>query len=261
MVIIDWAAGKLVPGAGLLLYRRCMEVRKCSLLAVGGSNDTLRILPKVPWFVPKTDLEWSARTLKPWSRFSRSSRKIRDVLKFLRDATRSAIASLPAPGGWTCRPGQAGDPVFTPAGDFVPILRTRDWIDYLSASPGANCKLWILEHEGEAAGHALIANLGGSARVADFALGGTSTRETTLRAFSAVVRALQREKNVVEIVAASSLRHEIAAFQACGLRNRRKSTVLLADPRKTFPSNTTIEIKPMMADSFYLYDPFKPFLG
>ncbi len=259
MVIIDWASGKLVPGAGLLLCRRCMEVQNCSLLAIGGSDDTLRLLPKVRWFVPQADMEWYARPLKPWRRFLRSARDMRDVLKFFRNVGWKSLSSLPSPGKWTCRLARAGDPVFTPAGDFVPILRTRVWIDYLSACPAAKCKLWILAQEGVPRGHALISNLGGSARVADFTLGGEQTAETAAQAFSAMIRALESDNTLLEIVAASSLALDIHAFRACGLRYRRKSAVLLADIGKTFPPNSILEIKPLLADQFYLYDPSNPF--
>ena len=73
MVIIDWASGKLVPGAGLLIYRRCMELQKTSLLAIGGSNDTVRILPEVPWFKPQANMKWYARSLKKVLSVGRSS--------------------------------------------------------------------------------------------------------------------------------------------------------------------------------------------
>lgn len=260
MVIMDWAAGDLVPGAGLLLCRRCMEVRKSSLLAIGGSDDTLRLLPKVAWFAPQADMRWYARPLKPWSRFLRSSRGGRDFAKFCRNLQWKLSPKLPAPGGWTCRASRSDDPVFIPSGDFTPVLRTRAWIDYLSACPAAKCNLWILENEGVPRGHALIANLAGSARVADFALGGRSTLEASTQAFSALVRTLAAQDDIMELVAASSLTLEMLAFEACGLRHRKRSPVLLADVSKTFPEKTTLEIKPMLSDAFYLYDPANPFL-
>jgi hypothetical protein len=259
MVIIDWASGKLVPGAGLLLYRRCMQVQNSSLLAIGGSSDTLRILPQVRWFAPQADLRWYARPLKPWRRFLKSRRGMRDWLKFFRNLYWSLVPSLPAPGKWSCRPARTDDPVFTPAGDFVPILRTRAWLDYLSGCPVAKCSLWILEHEDVPRGHALIANLGGSARLADFALAGRPTPEAATQAFSALVRALEAGNEILELVAGSSLAQDARAFQSCGLRYRRSTRVLLADPGKAFPPESTLEIKPMMGDSFYLHDPSNPF--
>jgi hypothetical protein len=259
MVIIDWASGKIAPGAGLLLFQRCMELQNSSLLAIGGSSDTVRILPRLRWFAPQADFHWYARPLKPWRRFLRSKRGLRDFLKFSRNLQWRLFPSLPAPGGWTCRPARADDPVFTPAGDFIPILRTRSWLDYLCACPVAKCRLWILEHEGVPRGHSLVADIGGSARVADFALAGLPAPEAATQAFSALVRALDADGGLVEIVAGSSLAQDASAFQACGLRHRQSAPVWLADPRKAFPQKSTLEIKPMLGDTFYLYDPSNPF--
>lgn len=259
MVIIDWASGRLVPGAGLSLCRRSMEVLKASMLAIGGSSDALSLFPQVRWFVPKADMKWFAKSLKPWRRFLRSGRGMRDLLKLLRNVHRTFYPPMPPPAGWACRPARDTDPVFTPKGDFVPILRTRAWIDYLSKCPAAKCSLWILEHEGVPCGHALIANPGGSARVADFAIAGNATSEEVTRAFSTLVRALAADNDVIEVVAASSLPKEIEAFQACGLRYRRSFPVSLADPAKTIPPELTLEIKPILGDAFYLYNPANPF--
>jgi hypothetical protein len=260
MVIIDWASSKFVPGAGLFMYRRCMEIGGSSLLAIGGSDDTLRILPQVRWFVAQVDMQWYARPMRPWRRFLRSKRGIRDLIKFSRNVQWNLFPQLPPTGEWSCRRARIDDPVFTPSGDFAPILRTRAWINYLAACPAAKCTLWILENQGQPSGHALIANLKGSARVADFALAGPRKTEEVEQAFSVLVRTLQTDDAVVELVAGSSLAQEITAFQACGLRYRRSSRVLLADPRKTFPEGAVIEIKPMLGDGFYLHNPANPFL-
>jgi hypothetical protein len=274
MVIIDWASGKLVPGAGLLVYRRCMEVQtnevqeagvhrnaaqKTSLLAIGGSSDTVRILPEVHWFKPQADFKWYARSLKPWRRFLRSNRGGKDLLKLLRNAQWKLAHSLPQTGHWTCRTARTNDPVFTPAGDFVPILRTKEWIDYLRNCPAAKCSLWTLEHKGTPSGHALVANLARSARIADFALQGKTNTETTTQAFSALLRSLAADSQNIEVVAASTLTQDISAFENCGMKHRRNSPVLLADPQKIFPPELKIEIKPMLGDGFYLHDPSQPF--
>jgi hypothetical protein len=258
MVIIDWASGSLVPGAGLLVYRRCMEVQKCSLLAIGGSSDTLRILPQVKWFAPKGDLRWYARPMKPWRRFSRSAKTLRDWAKLFRNLSWRFFPFLPSPGNWTCRPAHDHDPVFTPVGEFTPLLRTRAWIDYLTACPVAKCQLWILDQDGVARGHALTAKVEGSVRVADFALEGKSTPGAAKQAFAALMRTLGADNDVLELVAGSSLDQDIRAFEQCGLRYRGSTRVLLADPRKTFPPGSLLEIKPMVGDSFYLYDPANP---
>jgi len=167
--------------------------------------------------------------------------------------------TLPAPGSWSCRPGGADDPVFNPTGDYVPIVRTREWINYLMACPTAKSKRWILDREGEPQGHALVCNLNGSGRIADFALAGSQSQDEITLAFSALVRALCGEPELIEIVAATSLLKETRAFERCGLRYRDSAPVLLADPRQEFPSKSHLEIKPILGDGFYLQAPSAPF--
>lgn len=95
--------------------------------------------------------------------------------------------------------------------------------------------------------------------MADFALGGQPTSEAATQAFSTLVRALEADNDLLEIVAGSSLAQDAAAFRACGLRHRHSSPVWLADPQKALPQKPTVEIKPMLGDTFYLYDPSNPF--
>jgi hypothetical protein len=95
--------------------------------------------------------------------------------------------------------------------------------------------------------------------VADFALGGNHDQEAMTQAFSALVRTLEAENDILEVVAGSSLAEDSRAFQACGLRYCGSTPVFLADPRKTFSQEAHLEIKPVLGDSFYLYDPSNPF--
>ena len=152
------------------------------------------------------------------------------------------------------------DPVFTPEGEFVPILRTRAWIDYLGDCPAANCNLWILERDHQPRGHALVAHLEGSARIADFALEGKQDQAAITHAFSALIRTLKSLGDTLEVVAGSSLSEHVHAFEECGLRYRGSSAVRLADSRKTLPGDSRLEIIPALGDGYYLYDPSNPFL-
>ena len=256
---IDWASGRLIAGAGLLVSQHCMELGNGTLLAVGGSDDTLRVLTRWKSFAPKPEMRWYAKPLKPWSRFRLSQRGLRDSLKLARNLHWKVLPPLPSAGNWSCRQGHADDQIVTPSGDFVPILRTRAWIDYLLACPAVNCQLWILQLNGEARGHALVSNVQGSARVADFALEGNVNTEQSTHAFSALLRSLEAQDDLLEVVAASSLPEEGRAFEACGLRHLHCSIVFLADLRKTFPPEAWLEVKPILGDSFYLCKPSDPF--
>ncbi len=260
MQVIDWAAGRLIPSAGLLLYRKCLEIRPGTLLAIGGSEDTLKIIPQVKWFKRKDDIRTCARPLRPWRHFARSPRSGRSAARFARNLYWRLSPRLPDSRGWRCRPAHPADEVFTPTGDFVPIVRSRAWFDYLLRCPLVNTELAILEKAGTSCGHALLANGFGSVWVADFVVAGEASHGDRVAAFSALVRHVVAQPDAAELIAGSSLQELSDVFEECGMRYRKTSPVYLADPRKLLPAEARLEIAPMIGDMFYLFDPLYPFL-
>lgn len=259
MRVIDWAAGRSAPGAGLLLLRRCLALERGPLLTVGGSNETRQFVSQSKWFTKKAELRFYARPLWPYSRFRRSPRAGRDWARLARNLYWQVRPPLPSGGGWTCRPASPQDPVFTPVGNFLPILRTRAWLDYLSACPISACELLILEKHGRPHGHALVSHLSGSARVADFALAADPPMADRINAFATVVEYVKEQGRSLELVTASSLDDNGLAFEACGLRYRSSSPVAAVDPRKILAGNVPLEINLMLGDAYYLHDPARPF--
>ena len=168
MQIIDWAAGRQIPAAGLLLCRRCLERTKGTLLAIGGSADARSIFPKVHWLTRKNDVIHYALPLRPWRHLAQSGLGWRSLARFGRNIYWSMMPGLPDTLRWSCRNARADEAVFAQAGPFVPILRTRAWFDYLLRCPAARTELVILEDSGAARGHAFFSEAGGAVRVADF---------------------------------------------------------------------------------------------
>ena len=259
MRIIDWAAARSAPGAGLLLFRRCLALERGPLLTVGGSSETRQFVSQSRWFTRKAELRTYARPLWPYARFRRSSRAVRDWARLARNAYWQLRPPLPSCGGWTCRPASPQEQVFTPVGDFLPILRTRAWLDYLSACPIGACELLILEKDGMPNGHGFVSHLSGSARVADFALAGHPAMADRINAFAALIHYVKDQRRSVELVTASSLDDNCLAFEACGLHFRRSSPVAAADPLKMLAREIPLETNLMLGDAFYLHDPGHPF--
>ncbi len=262
MQIIDWAGSRRMPLGGLLLFQRCLDLADGSLLAVGGSADTLRILPMVKWFRRENDIGYYARPLNMWRIFRRAQGKagrLRELAQAGRNLFWQVRPRLPNPVGWECRRASATDDVFAHAGDFLPILRTRAWFDYLLRCPVVPSQLLLLSKNGVASGHGFVSNAGGSVRVADFVVAGGATDADRAAAFSALVRYIAAEPGACEIVAASSLPEMCRTFEACGLRLRGMSPVFLADPRKEIPPGARLEITMLIGDAFYLFDPSSPF--
>ena len=260
MQVIDWAAGKAVPGAGLLVYRRCLEVSRGTLLAIGGSEDTRKIIPLVKWFSAREDIRQYGCPIRPWQHFMRSDKTSRQVAKLGRNLWWSRTPGRPSAGAWRARPARPGEPVFAHRGDFIPVVRTREWFDYLCRCPVAKTELVILEKDGVPAGHALLSNAEGSVRVADFVVDGEAAAQAErVPAFSAVLGYVAAQASAAELVAASSLTEVCGVFEQCGLRPRGVIPVYLADPRKQLSPHRRLETTLMIGDAFYRYDPQYPF--
>jgi hypothetical protein len=257
--IIDWAAGQFAPGAGLLLFRRCVALGRGPLVMVGGSAETRQFVSQLKAFTKKPAMRIYARPLWPFDRFRRSSRTIRDWAKLARNAYWGVWPSLPSAGAWVCRPAFRDEPVFTPDSDFLPILRTREWVDYLLACPIGSCELLILEQRGVPSGHALVSHLSGSARVADFALGGRRSTAERVQAFAAVIHYLKDQGRCVELMTASSINANCEVFAACGLRFRTSSPVAAADPQGRLARAAELEVNLLLGDGFYVHDAERPF--
>jgi hypothetical protein len=260
MQIIDWAAGRQIPAAGLLLYRRCLEHSKGTLLAIGGSADTRTIIPQVPWFSRKDDLVHYARPLRPLRHLAQSARSWRSLARLGRNLYWRLMPGLPDAQRWSCRKARADEPVFTHAGPFVPILRTRAWFDYLLRCPAARTELVMLEDDGAVRGHAFLSQVDGSVRVADFVVATPASQAEKIAAFSALLRYITAQPESAEVVASSSVSEMGEVFLAAGLRARDSSPVYLADPKKLLPRDQPIEITPLIGDAFYIRSPEYPFI-
>jgi hypothetical protein len=252
MQVIDWAAGRLVPAAGLLLFRRCLELGQGTMLAIGGSDDARSVIARVRWFARRNDLCRYARPLRPWRHLAVSANGARSLARLGRNLYWRTMPGLPDAARWSCRKARPGEEVFTHNGDFVPLSRSRAWFDYLLRCPAVRAELLILEEAGAARGHAFLANVRGSVRVADFVVAGPATQTGRVAAFAALVRHLAARQECAEVVAASSLNEMGQVFAACGLRPRGSSPVYLADPRKLLPADAPIEITLAIGDAFYL---------
>lgn len=264
MQIVDWAAGRLVPAAGLLIYRRCLEAGGGTLLGIGGSQDARQVISQVKWLKPQEPICSYARPLHPWRRLAQSARAPRDLARFGRNLMWRTIPRLPRAGAWRWRGAKPGEEVFNPQGsdegEFVPMLRTRAWFDYLLRCPVVRTELLILENAGTPRGHAFLAHAQGSVRVGDFVVAEEVPQPDRAAAFAALVRYVAAQPGAVEMVAASSLREVCSLFEACGLRPRGTIPVHLADPRKLLPPGARLETNLLIGDGFYWYDPAEPYV-
>jgi hypothetical protein len=167
---IDWVARRGAGGAGVTLIKRLRQ-RTELLLSVGGSEDTLRIVPHLG-FHSVDQVTGYARPLRPLRRFPAGSRFVPLLHVARAFAWKLTAPRLRAPH-WQVRPlgeqeiGQLA-PVFPVSTPRMAVLeRSVELFRYMLACPIVPFTLYALEQQGRLRGYLLLGSAPGHVRIAD----------------------------------------------------------------------------------------------
>lgn len=170
--LIDWAARPTEFGAGVALLKHVGRLTE-ALYAIGGSPDTMRILPQIG-FQACTTVGGYVRPLSPLNLW----REARGAgLRLAARVARSALWILTAPRpslkGWSARPLAPGEvdritPVLPqPRRGLAVIERGEALFRHMLACPIVPMALYGLEYAGRMRGYFLLALAPGQTRLAD----------------------------------------------------------------------------------------------
>ena len=170
--IMDWAANKVVPGSGVMIFREIGE-RAGAVFGVGGSEDTQRLLPRMG-FAAEQQFCTFEKVLRPVALFGASSgRTARDFARLGRNMVRGLRSKTPSAPGWSARAvAKFGD-------EIVPVLprpnaqiacvasRTPALLNYFLGCPAARMEAVIISSPERVAGYAVLAYLQNAVRIAE----------------------------------------------------------------------------------------------
>ena len=221
--VIDWAASKAVPGAGLMLYRHIQSLAG-SMINIGGTPDARAVLPKVGFQV-RTEIHHYTRVVRPWKNFLANGQKDwKSPLRVARDYRELARSQ---------------------SGETLTAQRVQAFgdglLDHFLTCPAVRMEGFQLEREGQAVGHFLLSRAGGECRIA-----GLWTSEDCLAAYSA---AMQAAADATQIRAASSSPVKTAALERAGFRRTHSEPVFVLDPDRRLPDE--VEVSLLENDGFY----------
>ena len=170
--IMDWAANKVVPGSGVMIFREIGE-RAGAVLGVGGSDDTRRLLPRMGFAVEQQFYTFE-KVLRPIALFGGSSgRTARDFARLGRNVVRGLESKAPSTQGWSARAvPKFGDeiiPVLPRPNAEIPCVtsRTPVLLNYFLGCPAARMEAVIVASPEGIAGYAVLAYLQKAVRVAE----------------------------------------------------------------------------------------------
>jgi hypothetical protein len=261
--LIDWAAGRRPPGAGALLLRKVGSLIPV-LLAIGGSENTQQVLPKLGYQVAG-QLCFFARVMRPWRQFRTDPfpRGWKAPARVARNTLWSWAPIPSAPPGWTCSQIPAFDAsheaLLTAETPFPSTRRTPALMNYLLQCPGAVMSAFVMHHKGDPRGWFVLARVGGVVRIADLRVA-SSSPEDWRAAYALATRAGLADPEGCELIAAASTPLAEGAIRHSGFRLGRADPVFLLDPKGLLLPHAPLEVSLVDSDAAYLYNPEYPYL-
>ena len=253
--LIDWAARSTEVGAGVALLKHVGRLTE-ALYAIGGSADTMRILPQIG-FRTCTTVAGYVRPLSPRNLWREArGAGLRTGARMARSALWILTASRPSLKGWSVRPLAAGEldriaPVLPqPRRDAAVIERGEGLFRYMLDCPIVPMSLYGLEYAGRVRGYFLFAHAPGQTRLADAWV--DSEELTDWRALvGCAVREARRRGGAAELVAWANEPLLMQALVDNGFHCRLSLPVMLR-PGAQASSDPVARIQMLDNDACYL---------
>jgi hypothetical protein len=252
--VIDWAGAPRCPGAGFLLFRELWPTAD-SYLAIGGSEDAIKINRRIPAVRPVAGMALFAYPLRPLGQLIASPWSWRSPLRWARSWKWKLARKTPDLRAWKAVPieqfGAVEAPLLTPAEDsaYTPLRRTPELVNYWLSCPAGRTRAWRLEHAGTAVGFAALCFLNKEARIADLVV--NTPAAPLSEAYSLAIDLALRHSDACEVRGASSAPQAIQAMTSAGMIRRGVFEVFLGDPGKNFPLDRPPEVNFSVGDGFY----------
>lgn len=232
--VIDWAAAKTVPGAGVLLYREIQRFTG-AMINIGGTPDARAVLPRMG-FEARQQLDIYTRVLRPWSHFRHAPAKDwKSPLRLARDYCELARPAQAAPPSLTVRRLDRFDNTHAAvmpdpsAAHAVVCARTPEFLNYCLACPAAKMEAYLFVREQAPAGYCLLSRVGRQCRIADLWIR-FPEQQSWAEAYAAVAAAARADPGTTEVLAAASLPFATAALRQAGYRLTNSEPLFVLDP-------------------------------
>jgi len=255
--VIDWAASKAVPGAGVMLYTAIQQLTG-TMINIGGTDDARAVLPRMGFRVDQ-QLEIYTRVLRPWQHFRQTHPRVRDwkaPLRLARDFRELVRAAQRLQPALTLRridhfdathAAIMPDPQVTRA---VVCTRTPELLNYCLACPAARVEAYLFERDNTPAGYCLLSRVGHQCRIADLWIR-SANQDTWAEAYAAAAAAAQSDPQTTEIQAAASLPQQTAALRHAGYRLTNREPLFVLDPQATLAGRSDLAIHLLENDAWY----------
>jgi hypothetical protein len=261
--VIDWAARPGEFGAGTMIMKHIGQ-QVDSLLAIGGSADTLRILPHIGFRALGTVTGY-VRPLFPVRSLHRTEKPSwKSLPRFIRNVAWKLAAPAPGSQGWQAKRilraedlDELASVLPVPTGATT-LLRDVELFRYMLGCPIIPMQLFAVDNGGGLRGYFLLASAPGQVRIVDCWVASTRTADWSGMILCAVQEAL-KDSQAAEVVTWASDPLLGAALVVCGFHARDESQVQWrAAPGAALPPSP-LRIQMLDNDAAYLSDDYPQF--
>lgn len=256
--VIDWAASKAVPGAGIMLYRHVQGLTG-TMINIGGTADARNVLTKIG-FRTGADIQHYTRVVRPWRHFRMADRKgwksplrlARDYRELGRAATPQAEACATRVSSFDGAPAEAfPDPSITRQ---VVCARTPESLGYFLTCPAAKVEAHLLERAQKPAGYFLLSRVGRQCRIADLWMR-AADRQGWAEAYAAATVAAGADPDTTEVTVAACSPLQTGALEQAGYRRTHAEPVFVRDPDRLLGDRNALAVSFLENDAFYWSGP------
>jgi hypothetical protein len=254
--IIDWTADKAFPGTGVMIFRHIGQLTD-GLMAVGGSDDSQKVLPRLG-FKPRQEFLNYARVQKPLTAFlAAKDNSPRGLARFGRDVLRRMTPGTGSAKGWSVQKvGEfdAGmETVLPRPGVVSEIVCFRDaaLLNYFLKCPAARMEGLLFHKQGKLAGYGIMAYVRDESRLAEIWMDSSEDADWTA-AFQLAIEHGARSPGVAKIVTGNSVRAPQMAAQAAGAHLCGRQPIYIKAPKSQLPETLDLSLGMLDTDAFYL---------
>jgi hypothetical protein len=248
---IDWVARSGSGGGTALL--KCLARMGDALLGIGGSDETLRLLPHLG-FRDAGNATGYARPLFPL----RVLRAVtwRSPTRLARAMYRCSATQAPEPH-WRARRltldelGQITSAFPRPGRGLAVTERSVDLFRYLLSCPAVPMQIYAIEDTGRVRGYFLLASVPGQVRIADCWMDSDEPTDWRALILCAVAQA-RHDPQAAEVVAWGSDARLAAALRSCGFHARFELPIRVRPSVADAMPEGTLRVQMLDKDDAYL---------
>jgi hypothetical protein len=258
-VVIDWAADRNMPGAGLL-----MSHELCAQFGVRisiGSNEAARLVQRAGHVFEEMYAEIAVfeRIVRPFGRALASVSALwKDPLRRVNKLARQVAASAPSTDDWKAtRVVAFGDEMLPilrcpPVTVFTPCLRSPELLNYMLRCPASAVAGYQIAYKGTLRGHFLLAEVGGEARIADLSINSDQLEEWAA-CYALAAEVVESDHLMSHSVSAAGCPQFVRdALTSAGFQLQKTIPVLVANARPLPPQSISPHFNLMDWDAAYL---------